>query len=40
VGTPEDIGRAIAFLAGDEADFITGTVLTVDGGMHAKLYAD
>jgi NAD(P)-dependent dehydrogenase (short-subunit alcohol dehydrogenase family) len=40
VGTPEDVGRAIAFLASDEADFITGTVLTVDGGMHAKLYAD
>lgn len=40
VGTPEDIGRAIAFLASDEADFITGTVLTVDGGMHTKLYAD
>lgn len=40
LGTPEDVGRAIAFLASDEADFITGTVLTVDGGMHAKLYAD
>lgn len=40
VGMPEDIGKAIAFLASDEADFITGTVLTVDGGMHAKLYAD
>ena len=40
VGMPEDIGKAIAFLVSDEADFITGTVLTVDGGMHAKLYAD
>lgn len=40
VGTPDDIGKAIAFLAGDDADFITGTVLTVDGGMMSKLYAD
>ena len=32
LGTPEDIARAVAFLAGDEADFITGQVLTVDGG--------
>ncbi len=32
LGTPEDVARAVAFLAGDEADFITGQVLTVDGG--------
>ena len=32
LGTPEDIARAVAFLAGDGADFITGQVLTVDGG--------
>ncbi|MFC9424236.1 SDR family NAD(P)-dependent oxidoreductase [Streptomyces sp. NPDC056987] len=32
IGTPEDIAAAVAFLAGPEADFITGTVLTVDGG--------
>lgn len=39
VGMPEDIGKAVAFLASDDADFITGAVLTVDGGMSAKLYA-
>lgn len=32
VGQPEDIGAAVAFLASDEADYITGTVLYVDGG--------
>lgn len=32
VGKPEDIGAAAAFLASDEADYITGTTLYVDGG--------
>ena len=32
VETPEDVAKAVAFLAGPEADFITGQVLTVDGG--------
>jgi 3-oxoacyl-[acyl-carrier protein] reductase len=32
LGTPEDVARAVAFLAGEQADFITGQVLTVDGG--------
>jgi 3-oxoacyl-[acyl-carrier protein] reductase len=32
VGKPEDIGAAAAFLASEEADYITGTVLYVDGG--------
>ena len=32
IGTPEDIGKAAAFLASDEADYITGAVLAVDGG--------
>ncbi len=31
-GKPEDIGAAVAFLASDEADYITGTVIYVDGG--------
>ena len=33
-GLPEDIARAVAFLASDEAGYITGQVLSVDGGMH------
>ena len=32
LGTPEDIAHAVAFLASDKADFITGQVLTCDGG--------
>ena len=33
MGTPCDIGRAAAFLASDDADYITGATLTVDGGL-------
>ena len=32
LGTPEDIAQAVAFLASDKASFITGQVLTADGG--------
>ena len=32
VGQPEDLAAAICFLAADEARFITGTTLVVDGG--------
>jgi glucose 1-dehydrogenase len=33
LGTPEDIGKAAVFLASDDADYITGTALAVDGGI-------
>ncbi len=36
VGKPADIGAAAAFLASDEADYVTGTVLYVDGGWLAS----
>jgi glucose 1-dehydrogenase len=32
LGTAEEIGHAVAYLASDEADYVTGTVLRVDGG--------
>ena len=32
-GQPEDVARAVAFLASEEAAYMTGQVLTVDGGM-------
>ena len=32
IGTPEDIARAVSFLAGEKASFITGQVLGVNGG--------
>lgn len=37
IGTPEDIGYAAAFLVSDEASYITGTELFVDGGLTAQL---
>jgi NAD(P)-dependent dehydrogenase (short-subunit alcohol dehydrogenase family) len=37
IGRPEDIGLAAAFLVSDEAAYITGTQLFVDGGLTAKL---
>jgi 3-oxoacyl-[acyl-carrier protein] reductase len=33
VGFPEDIAAAVAFLASDEASYITGQTLYVDGGI-------
>ncbi len=35
LGSPEDVANAALFLASDEASFITGAVLTVDGGLTA-----
>jgi 3-oxoacyl-[acyl-carrier protein] reductase len=33
VGTPEDVASAVTFLASDEASYVTGHVLSVNGGM-------
>jgi len=33
-GRPEDVARAVKFLAGDEAEYITGQVIDVNGGMY------
>ena len=33
LGRPEDIGKAAAYLASDDADYVTGAALLVDGGL-------
>jgi glucose 1-dehydrogenase len=33
IGEPEDIAKAVVWLASDESDYVTGTTLFVDGGM-------
>jgi glucose 1-dehydrogenase len=33
IGDPEDIGKAVVWLASDESDYVVGTTLFVDGGM-------
>lgn len=34
LGKPEDIARSVMFLVGDEAGFITGSTLSINGGQH------
>ena len=34
LGRPEDIARSVLFLVADDADFITGATLSVNGGQH------
>ncbi|MEV6950169.1 SDR family oxidoreductase [Streptomyces sp. NPDC051172] len=36
LGLPDEVARAIAFLASDDASFITGAILPVDGGYLAQ----
>lgn len=40
LGTPEDVAGAVAFLASDDAAFVTGTSLLVDGGRSAVMQDD
>ncbi|MFD2815116.1 SDR family oxidoreductase [Paracoccus aerius] len=37
IGTPGDIAGLVAYLASDEAGFITGQRFVVDGGMSARM---
>ncbi len=36
IGEPENIGALVAFLASDEASYITGTEIVIDGGISAR----
>jgi NAD(P)-dependent dehydrogenase (short-subunit alcohol dehydrogenase family) len=36
IGTPQDVGRAVVFLASDAGDFITGQTIWVDGGLFTR----
>lgn len=38
VGVPRDISGCVVFLASDDADWLTGQVITVDGGSTTRLY--
>ncbi len=40
LGVPADIGKAAVYLCSDDADYVTGEVLTVDGGIRLKGYLD
>lgn len=40
LGQPEDIAAAVAFLASEDAAFITGVTLPVDGGLTTQLYRE
>ena len=37
IGQPEDVANAVLYLASDEAAFVTGSMLTIDGGFSAGL---
>ncbi len=36
LGEPEEVARAVVFLAADEAAFITGETISVNGGQHME----
>ena len=36
VGNPEDIAKGIAYMASDDAAFMTGSIVVIDGGLTAQ----
>ncbi len=38
IGKPEEVAAVVAFLAGDEASYVTGQILLVDGGLSLGVY--
>jgi 3-oxoacyl-[acyl-carrier protein] reductase len=38
LGRPEDFGAVVAFLCSEQANFITGSSIAVDGGSYAGLF--
>ncbi|MDY6985240.1 MAG: SDR family oxidoreductase [Candidatus Thermoplasmatota archaeon] len=36
IGKPEDIAKGMLYLASDDSRYVTGTLLTIDGGWRAK----
>jgi NAD(P)-dependent dehydrogenase (short-subunit alcohol dehydrogenase family) len=37
LGRPEELAKAVLFLASDDASFVTGSAMYVDGGQTAKI---
>ena len=38
IAQPREVAQAVLFLASDEASFVSGTYILVDGGLTAKTY--
>lgn len=37
LGTPQDMAAAVAYLASEDASYVTGETIVVAGGMHSRL---